>query len=796
MIRFSPLIPVTALFGLGFFSPPSYAILLGQYTFDNNSLVASGVASNVTLGNFGAGSGVSIPSSNPSGFAAGNPNPAIIRSGWGSGFDASDYFGFTVTPASNNEIDFTSLILDAQRSGTGPNQLQIRSSVDNFGTAIATSGSVPASFGSLTFDLSSLVNVTQPIDLRIYGTGATATGGTLRLDNVRLNGDINNVVTPPPLVPIFNIQGTGSASSLVGQTVATRGVVTGTFLGSDRLNGFFLQDNSGSNNPEITNASNGIFVSASSVNSLTIGSLVEVVGQVSESFNRTQLDLTGALSILGTGSIAPTSVTLPVASADFLERFEGMLVTLPQTLTVTNNFGLGRFGEVGLSSGDRLFQPTQIATPGPAANAVQITNSLNLITLDDGSNVQNPDPIPFPAPELTASNTLRTGDTIAGLTGALDFAFGSYRIQPTATPTFNTDANPRPLQSPDVGGNFRIGNYNLENYFTTLGSRGARTVEEFQRQQAKLVSALLGLNADIIGLQEVENNGYGSDSAIASLVNALNAVAGAGTYAFIDPGLTRLGNDQIAVGLVYKPSRVRPVGNAAVLQTGIFDPSLNRPSLAQTFIGLPGTERFTVNVNHFKSKGGTPEASGPCTAAQNTDSGDGQGAFNCTRSRQATELVRWLAGNPTGSDTDYRILLGDFNSYALEDPITKIEFEGYTNLDKRFGGTNIYSFQFQGQFGTLDYGFASSSLDPFVTGAAPWHINSDEPDVLGYSTAFKSPNQVASLYSPDQFAASDHDPLVIGLNLPSASPSVPEPSGLAGIGVFGLVAWFYRRSRR
>jgi predicted extracellular nuclease len=250
------------------------------------------------------------------------------------------------------------------------------------------------------------------------------------------------------------------------------------------------------------------------------------------------------------------------------------------------------------------------------------------------------------------------------------------------------------------------------------------------------------------------------------------------------------------VGLLYKPSRVRPVGNAAVLQTGIFDPSLNRPSLAQTFIGLPGTERFTVNVNHFKSKGGTPEASGPCTAAQNTDSGDGQGAFNCTRSRQATELVRWLAGNPTGSDTDYRILLGDFNSYALEDPITKIEFEGYTNLDKRFGGTNIYSFQFQGQFGTLDYGFASSSLDPFVTGAAPWHINSDEPDVLGYSTAFKSPNQVASLYSPDQFAASDHDPLVIGLNLPSASPSVPEPSGLAGIGVFGLVAWFYRRSRR
>jgi uncharacterized protein len=806
MLRFSTLIHVGAVVSLGVFSPASYAVLLGQYTFGTgtpananaSNLAPSSVANNLSFSDFGSGLGVTNPSTNTNGFAAGSPDPAIIRTGWGSSFTNNDYFNFTVTPTNSSTINLSNLTFNTQRSGTGPNQIEIRSSLDNYGAVIASSSSVSTSINSspLNLSLSSLTNISQPLELRIYGYGATGATGTLRLDNVQLNGDIGTP-TPPPSVSIFDIQGTGSSSPFVGQTVQTQGVVVGSFLGANQLNGFFIQDNTNANNPTTTGASNGIFVAAPSLNSLSVGDLVNLTGSVSENFNRTQITLTDTLNILGRGlSVAPTSVTLPVASSDFLERYEGMLVTLPQTLTVTNNFTLGRFGEVGLSSGDRLFQPTQITTPGASANALAAANALNLITLDDGSNVQNPDPISFPSPELTASNTLRTGETTTGVTGALDFAFSAYRIQPTVTPTFNTTANPRPQQSPNVGGNLRIGDFNLENYFTTLGSRGAQTAFEFDRQQAKLVDALLRLNADVLGIEEVENNGYGSNSAIASLVNALNAVAGAGTYNYIDPGLSQLGTDAIAVGLLYKPSRVSPVGNAAVLQTGIFDPSLNRPSLAQTFIGLLGTPQFTVNVNHFKSKGGTASASGSCTAAQNQDQGDGQGGFNCTRTLQSQELTAWLATNPTGSNTNYQIILGDLNSYAMEDPITKIEFAGYTNLDKAFASSQTYSYQFGGQFGTLDYGFASSSLLPFVTGAAPWHINADEPDVLGYSTAFKSPNQITSLYSPDAYASSDHDPLVIGLNFQTTSASVPEPSGLAGITAFGLIAWFYRRSLR
>lgn len=821
MLRFSTLVHISTLVGLGIFSPASYAALLGEYNFDDNTLTASSVASNVSFGAFGTGTGVTIPSTNANGFAAGNPNPSIIRTSWSSSFDSTDYFDFTVTP-SGSPLNLSSLVFDAQRSGTGPNQLEIRSSLDNYTSAIAnltlaTSGS----FAGSSANLSSLTNITDPLNLRIYGYGATGSTGTLRLDNVQLNGN-GGVIEPPPFVSIFDIQGTGSASPLVGQTVKTQGVVVGSFLGPDQLSGFFIQDNSDANDPTSSGASNGIFVSAPSLTSLDIGTLVEAVGSVSEFFGRTQINLSDPLNIFSTGiSVDPTSVTLPFASSDYLERYEGMSVVFPQSLAVTNNFTLGRFGEVGLSSGGRLYQPTQVAEPGAAANAVQAANSLNLITLDDGSYIQNPDPIPYPEPVppgLTASNTLRTGETTTGVTGVLDFGFSSYRIQPTATVTFDSDylligvgsygyriqptatpafdqgANPRPPEPEAVEGNITVGDFNLENYFTTLGSRGAQTEFEFQRQQDKLVSALLGLNADILGIEEVENNGYGPDSAIASLVDALNAVAGVGTYAYIDPGTPLLGTDAIAVGLLYKPAKVRPVGNAAILDTGIFNPELNRPALAQTFIGLPNTQEFTIAVNHFKSKGGTPTASGSCSADDNTDQGDGQGGFNCTRTLQSQELIQWLATNPTGSKTDYQLILGDLNSYAMEDPITTLESAGYVNLDQFFNGEDVYSYQFGGQFGTLDYAFGSPSLLPFVTGSAPWHINSDEPGVLGYSTRFKSPNQIEILYAPDAYASSDHDPILVGLSL--RSQSVPEPSGLLGLGTLSLLGFFYRKYQR
>src|SRR5215216_4965151 len=57
--------------------------------------------------------------------------------------------------------------------------------------------------------------------------------------------------------PIFQVQGRGTTSPLAQQTVTTRGVVTGDFQGASQLNGFFIQDPNGDDDPL---TSDGVFV--------------------------------------------------------------------------------------------------------------------------------------------------------------------------------------------------------------------------------------------------------------------------------------------------------------------------------------------------------------------------------------------------------------------------------------------------------------------------------------------------------------------------------------------------------
>ena len=100
----------------------------------------------------------------------------------------------------------------------------------------------------------------------------------------------------------------------------------------------------------------------------------------------------------------------------------------------------------------------------------------------------------------------------------------------------------------------------------------------------------------------------------------------------------------------------------------------------------------------------------------------------------------------------------------------------YTNLVPAFGGG--YSYAFDGQWGSLDHALANASLRSQVTSARDWFINADEPTVLDYNTNFKSPGQVLSLYAPDRFRMSDHNPLAVDLDL--ISPSTPRRQSTAG----------------
>lgn len=591
--------------------------------------------------------------------------------------------------------------------------------------------------------------------------------------------------------PIYSIQGSGLSAAITG-VVTTQGVVVGDFEGaSPALRGFYLQDLTGDGN---VLTSDGIFVFNGNNNSVNPGDVVRVTGTAGEFEEQTQISSVTSIVPCGAGSVAPADIELPFASAEYLERYEGMLVRLPQTLYVTENFRLGRFGQVTLTSRpDRLQQPTNVALPGAPALALQAANNLDRIIVDDTLNSQNPDPIVFGRGglPLSAANTLRGGDSASEIVGVLTYTWGgnaaspnAYRVRPIGALNGGIidfqPANPRQTGPQDVGGTVQVASFNVLNYFNTFTGctagvggattdcRGANNATEFTRQRDKIINAIVAIDADVVGLMEIENDGYGVNSAIADLVNGLNTATGAGTYAYVNAdtltGATNiLGTDAIKVGLLYQPGRVSLAGTTAVLNSSTapsgttFLDSKNRPVLIQSFQHIITGEIFTVAVNHLKSKGSA------CTDVGDPDLGDGQGNCNVTRRNAAQALAAYLATNPTGVGSGYNLIIGDLNAYAREDPIAAIEAAGYTNLVSFFGGSDAYGYQFDGQWGYLDHALASNALFPFVTGAAEWHINADEPIILDYNMEFKSAGQIVSLYDNSPFRSSDHDPVLVGL---------------------------------
>ncbi|MFC4427554.1 ExeM/NucH family extracellular endonuclease [Deinococcus navajonensis] len=549
---------------------------------------------------------------------------------------------------------------------------------------------------------------------------------------------------------ISAVQGKGDASPLAGQAVTVRGVVT--LDAQPGLSGFYLQDLK----PDADAAtSEAVFVfTGAEARPVKVGDVVEVTGTVKEFNGLTEIDTVTALTVCGTSALPmATPIALPLSSATALEAVEGMVVKVIGTLTVTDTFTLGRFGELGLSSGGRQFNPTN----GQGGSAE--SNRLRTIRLDDLSSRQNPTTIPYLDPQTA---TRRAGDTVTGLQGVIHYANNAYKLEPTKAPVF-TASNPRTAAPKDVGGTIKVAGANVLNYFTTLGSagRGASNATEFARQKAKIVAELRALNADVITLMEVENNG---EVALDDLVAALNKDAGKTEYASVRTG--KVGTDAIRVAVIYRPGRVETVG-AAQIDT---NPVYSRPPVAQTFRDVAGMGIFTVVANHFKSKGSCPTSG---------DVDTGQGCWNQLRVQQA-QAVLDFAGRLKAIDPDI-MLLGDLNSYGAEDPIKTLEAGNFESLNKRIPAEDRYSYQFNGEFGYLDHALASASLSPQVTGITEWHVNSDEPVVLDYNIEFKAHPECTGtsctspdLYAPTPYRSSDHDPVLVGLSLKAdADPVIP-----------------------
>ena len=591
------------------------------------------------------------------------------------------------------------------------------------------------------------------------------------------NGDDGGPpVTPGDLTLIHAIQGATDTSPLVGQRVQIKGLVVGDFQAGDgdpfdtNLGGFYVQEESAdTDDNEAT--SEGIFVftgnATGSVPDVISGDTVTVTGSVAEFNGLTQLTSVTAVTVAtGSEAPAPVLVTLP-ATNEALERYESMRVQFAQSLVIAEYFNYDRFNEVVLSlpldSLTRPLVPTSYVPPGPEAAAISEALLTRRIILDDGRTRQNPAALYHPnGAAFSNENNFRGGDVVENAVGVLSYSFGSFRLQPTQGADY-TSVNPRTASPEAVGGTLRVASFNVLNYFTTLGraGRGADDTAEFARQRAKIIAALRAIDADVVGLIEIENN----TEAIEDLVSGLNEAMGAGTYDYVNTGV--IGTDQIKVAFLYKSATVTTVGEFAVLDTSVdprFVDTRNRPALAQTFRELATDEVLTVSVNHLKSKG---------SGCGEGDDDPQQGNCNGTRTQAAEALVDWLTTDPTGSGDPDVMIIGDLNAYDEEDPIAALR-EGaddasgteddYADLVEQFQGEAAYSYAFDGQFGYLDYALVSQSLREQITGATEWHINADEPDVFDYNTNFRPAEQQA-LYEPTPYRASDHDPVVVGLTL-------------------------------
>jgi hypothetical protein len=541
---------------------------------------------------------------------------------------------------------------------------------------------------------------------------------------------------PQPQTLIGAVQGREDKSPLVGKTVEIQGVVTGDFQEANQLGGFFMQDGGDGDNA----TSDGIFVYAPLSRKTTLdvqaGNYVAVQGIVEEFNGQTQVGRPKVRPLAGAKVKVPEPLVIawPLPQDIPPERYESMLVKIAQTLTVTSNYELSRYGTLMLSAGGRLFTP---GTLGGDLKKKSEENARRVLLLDDASTKRSPQPVPY----LNALGTRRTGDTVTDLTGILTESFEAIRLHPTILPQF-AEANPRPAL-PDVGGTLKIASFNLHNYFTTLKSqdrqaRGAVTETDKARQSAKLIAAVRAMNPDILACIELENNG---DEALFDFLGKLNKATN-GAYDAVEEPAAGLGRNEIRVGLIYKKAKVKPQGAPKSDTSAIFD----RPPLAQTFT-TPGGAAFTVVVNHFKSKSGCPE---------NGDVDEGEGCWNQKRVAQAAQLMKSIVQWKQESGSPSLLALGDFNAYFNEAPLRILREGGL--LSPRQSAED-YSFSYDGRAGSLDHAFVTPELAPKVTGVAVWHINSDEPDFLDYSVDKTAPENV------NYFRSSDHDPLLIGLDL-------------------------------
>ncbi|MGY3914466.1 ExeM/NucH family extracellular endonuclease [Aeromonas australiensis] len=698
---------------------------------------------------------------------------------------------------------------------------------------------------------------------------------------------------PAQLTSIPTIQGTDSASALATETVTDKnGNVTGkispgtfkvrgvvTALGQSLTKGFYLTDPVGDGNPA---TSDGIFVYlndkdfATKYPDIKPGAELCLEAKVEEFYGGTQLKPTfesgkARLQVTTQGLNVPTSV-LQINEGETLtqalSRHEGMRVRLDSSsdLHLTRNFSFDYKvyrNNLELAHKAALVKPTQLHIAN-SKDAVALASKNASSRLVVESDFKAPDGVLPWFPGWDADQGyLRIGDQLNGLEGVIIYNKDAYRLVVPRDVTLTAGAL---LRTPEddrqtapvraAGTDLRIGSFNVLNYFTSHSSiggdlnvlckdqadadnpkkgcnRGAKSQAEFEKQRTKIVNAITDMDADLLGLMEMENNGFGSNSAISNLVSRLNEQQRDANkhYSYVRVPSTLLtgekffGGDAIMVAMIYRPAKLTPASDATVIKLpeqryttgGVAKRAGQRDSLVQTFTVDKSQEPLTLVVNHLKSKGSGCYENGD----GKTEPADLQG--KCTEFRVSAAKV---LGEAVSKLPGQVLLVGDLNSYAKEDPIRVLTdynpatserkilsashtfigeqpYEqmgrevtrsyGLVDLNVRFNKEKAISYSYDGELGTLDYALANPVLASKVAGVADWHINSFESNLFEYGSQYTG----NLLKSDNPFSASDHDPIIIDLTL-SGDASKPENSsggGALGLGLLALLPLAWRRRR-
>lgn len=618
---------------------------------------------------------------------------------------------------------------------------------------------------------------------------------------------------------IMTIQGNGVSSPLVNleakpSSLTVQGSVTAIqkkSLGNDVVAGFYVQDIVGDNNPF---TSDGIFVAGAN-SKLKIGDKVEVSGYVSETYGLTQLKATKVKKLNGHARVKPVVLQPHPSDKDFkatLERHEGMLVTITpkSNMLVSRSFGYdrkARRNNMALAYGKINHQANQAGWPSSKESIRQYHSNLTR-NLTVESQVKAPNGI-IPWYKNFASTTkhhIRIGDGVTQLTGVIGFSHDQYRLYVTEQANINSfiHNNPRTSAPELKKGDVSVATFNVLNYFNspfggaknpTQKSRGAKSRTEFTMQANKIVSAVVALDADIIGLMEIENNGYGKHSALNDLVTRINKRLPSNKHYQIAQITNKkfIGTGAITNQVIYRPSSVTLTDIRLIAMPQQRAPKVGkedgknymRDALTPTFAVNKGGEKLTVSINHFKSKGSTCWED---VALQQGRDSDHQGSCEQFRVSGAYHLGQQLA-----QIDGHKLIIGDLNSYANEDPLlvltnrdnvsSSYEIDAardtFVNneplhgskgavIKKSFGyintvsdkHPNAFGYSYKNVVGTLDYILASPSLAPHIVDAVEWNINSPESTLFEYPSKYTGEMKKFS----DPYRSSDHDPIIVSLS--------------------------------